>query len=116
MNRYSAQSYALGCSELCNRGQSHSENRSFGLGIHDVPEKGRGAARKLPKSALKTMGNVLQNTVFAIPLEKPIVRISQSVFLIRRSQVQLRSKNSRSSLKHTGFGDLFYGPLESTFA
>ena len=50
------QSYALQCSELCNRGQILSENRSFGVGIHDVSEKGRGAARKLPKSALKTVG------------------------------------------------------------
>jgi len=58
VNQDSAQSYALGCSELCNRGQSFSENRSFGVGIHDVSEKGRGAARKPSKSALKTVENV----------------------------------------------------------
>ena len=35
-----------------------SENRSFGVGIHDVSGKGRGAARKPSKYALKTVENV----------------------------------------------------------
>ena len=55
VDQKSAQSYALGCAELCNRGQSFSENRSFGVGIHALSGKVAGAGGILRISALKTV-------------------------------------------------------------
>ena len=55
VNQKGVHNHSLGCAELFDRVQSFSENRSFGVGIHDVSEKGPGAARKPSNSALKTV-------------------------------------------------------------